>query len=87
MNRSVLVRRPPPELAPEPAVANAPVTGRFSTRAWLLAALLLAALAAGLTGADLARYEAVFRRKVSPACADWLEHGRLGAGEPKSLPD
>lgn len=40
-----------------------------------------------LTDADLARYEAVFRRKVSPACADWLEHGRLGAGDPKGLPD
>jgi aryl sulfotransferase len=40
-----------------------------------------------LTEADLARYEAVFRRKVSPACADWLEHGRLGAGDPRGLPD
>jgi aryl sulfotransferase len=40
-----------------------------------------------LTAADLERYEAVFRRKVSPACADWLEHGRLGAGEPRNLPD
>jgi aryl sulfotransferase len=40
-----------------------------------------------LTEADLARYEAVFRRKVSPSCADWLEHGRLGAGEPRNLPD
>jgi aryl sulfotransferase len=40
-----------------------------------------------LTEADLARYEAVFRRKVSPACADWLEHGRRGAGDPRSLPD
>lgn len=40
-----------------------------------------------LTDADLARYEAVFRRKVSAACADWLEHGRLGAGDPRALPD
>ena len=40
-----------------------------------------------LTEADLARYEAVFRRKVSPACADWLEHGRLGAGDPKTAAD
>ena len=40
-----------------------------------------------LTEADLARYEAVFRRKVSPACADWLEHGRLGAGDPRSAAD
>ena len=36
-----------------------------------------------LTAADLARYEAVFRRKVSPACATWLEHGRLRAGDPR----
>jgi aryl sulfotransferase len=40
-----------------------------------------------LTEADLARYEAVFRRKVSPACAAWLEHGRLGAGDPRTAPD
>lgn len=40
-----------------------------------------------LTTADLARYEAVFRRKVSPACADWLEHGRLGAGDPAAAAD
>ena len=40
-----------------------------------------------LTDADLARYEAVLRRKVSPACADWLEHGRRGAGDPRGLPD
>jgi aryl sulfotransferase len=39
-----------------------------------------------LTDADLARYDAVFRRKVSPACAQWLEHGRLGAGDPRTLP-
>jgi aryl sulfotransferase len=40
-----------------------------------------------LTPTDLVRYEAVFRRKVSPACADWLEHGRQGAGDPEKLPD
>jgi len=40
-----------------------------------------------LTAADLERYEAAFRRKVSPACADWLEHGRLGAGDPRAAPD
>ena len=40
-----------------------------------------------LTEADLARYEAVFHRKVSPACADWLVHGRLGAGDPRSAAD
>ena len=40
-----------------------------------------------LTAADLARYEAVFRRKVSPACANWLEHGRLSAGDPRVAAD
>lgn len=40
-----------------------------------------------LTDADLERYEAVLRRKVSPACADWLEHGRLGAGDPRTAAD
>jgi aryl sulfotransferase len=40
-----------------------------------------------LTPADLARYEAAFRSKVSPACADWLEHGRLGAGDPRAAAD
>ena len=40
-----------------------------------------------LTDVDLERYDAVFRRKVSPACADWLEHGRLGAGEPRATVD
>lgn len=40
-----------------------------------------------LTEADLERYEAVFRRKVSPACAQWLEHGRLGAGDPRQMAD
>jgi aryl sulfotransferase len=40
-----------------------------------------------LTDADLDRYDAVFRRKVSPACADWLEHGRLGAGDPRTTVD
>jgi aryl sulfotransferase len=40
-----------------------------------------------LTEADLARYEAAFRSKVSPACADWLEHGRLGAGDPRNAVD
>ncbi len=40
-----------------------------------------------LTDADLARYEAVFRRKVSPACADWLENGKAGAGDPRTAAD
>lgn len=40
-----------------------------------------------LTPTDLERYEAVFRRKVSPACADWLEHGRQGAGDPRDAAD
>lgn len=40
-----------------------------------------------LTAEDLARYEAVFRRKVSPACAAWLEHGRHAAGDPRDAAD
>jgi uncharacterized membrane protein YbhN (UPF0104 family) len=76
MNRSVLVRQPPPELAPglapEPATANAPVTGRFPTRAWLLAGLLLAALAAGLTGANLADVDIAGGLWDG---ADWLSDG------------
>lgn len=40
-----------------------------------------------LTHGDLARYEAVARRKFSPACAAWIEHGRLQAGDPRMAPD
>ncbi len=40
-----------------------------------------------LTEDDLARYQAVARRKFSPACAAWIEHGRLQAGDPRILPD
>ncbi|MFL5295764.1 MAG: sulfotransferase domain-containing protein [Phenylobacterium sp.] len=40
-----------------------------------------------LTEADLQRFDAVFRRKVSPSCASWLEHGRLIAGDPRQLAD
>jgi aryl sulfotransferase len=40
-----------------------------------------------LTPADLARYDAVARRKLSPSLAAWLEHGRRVAGEPRDLPD
>jgi uncharacterized membrane protein YbhN (UPF0104 family) len=60
MNRSVIVRQSPPELAPDlapelaAAQAGGPVAGRFPTRAWIFAGLLVAGLAAGLTGAGLA---------------------------------
>lgn len=40
-----------------------------------------------LTEADLARYQAVVERKLSPSCAAWLEKGRLGAGDPLTLAD
>lgn len=40
-----------------------------------------------LTAEDLARYDAVARRKLSPSLAGWLEKGRLVAGDPRSLPD
>ncbi len=36
---------------------------------------------------DVARYEALAARKVSPALAAWLERGRRGAGEPREAPD
>ena len=78
MNRSVLVRQSPPELAPdlvpEPAMAAAriPVVGRFTGRAWILAGLLLAGLAAGLTGAGLA--------DVDVAGGVWDGAGRVSAG-------
>lgn len=52
MSRSALVRRPPPDLAT--VQAGGPIAARFPVRAWFLAALLLAALLAGVTGASLA---------------------------------
>jgi aryl sulfotransferase len=36
---------------------------------------------------DLARYDAVARRKLSGSAAAWITHGRLGAGDPRALPD
>jgi len=52
MSRSALVRQPPPDLVT--VQASGPVAARFPVRVWLLAALLLTALAAGITGAGLA---------------------------------
>ncbi len=40
-----------------------------------------------LTAADLERYDAVVRRKFSPALAAWIEHGRLKAGDPVGSAD
>ena len=40
-----------------------------------------------LTDADLARYDALVERRLSPALAAWLERGRLVAGDPRALPD
>jgi aryl sulfotransferase len=40
-----------------------------------------------LTADDLARYDALVKRKFSPALADWIEHGRLKAGDPRHAPD
>lgn len=37
--------------------------------------------------ADLARYAALARRRLSEAAAAWIEHGRLVAGEPRTSPD
>jgi len=36
---------------------------------------------------DLARYGAVVKRKLAPACADWLEKGRLGTCDPAAAAD
>jgi hypothetical protein len=36
---------------------------------------------------DVARYQAIAARKVSPALAAWLERGRRGAGEPRTAAD
>jgi uncharacterized membrane protein YbhN (UPF0104 family) len=52
MSRSALVRQPPPDLVT--VQAGGPAAARFPVRVWLLAALLLTALAAGITGAGLA---------------------------------
>ncbi len=40
-----------------------------------------------LTNEDLARYEALAARKWSKATASWVKLGRLGAGDPRDLPD
>ena len=36
---------------------------------------------------DLALYDAKVAERFSPACAAWVAHGRLVAGEPRSAPD
>jgi aryl sulfotransferase len=38
-----------------------------------------------LTDADLARYDALIRARLSPDMARWIESGRLVAGDPKQL--
>ncbi len=40
-----------------------------------------------LNADDLARYAAVVKRKLSPACAEWLEKGRLGTCDPTTAAD
>ena len=40
-----------------------------------------------LTEEDLARYQAVVERKLSPSLAAWLERGRLLAGDPRAMAD
>jgi aryl sulfotransferase len=40
-----------------------------------------------LTDADLARYDALVKRRLSPALGAWLEGGRLVAGDPRTLAD
>ena len=40
-----------------------------------------------LTPEDLARYDALVKRHLTPALAAWLERGRLGAGDPRESAD
>ena len=40
-----------------------------------------------LTEDDVARYDALVKRKFTPALADWIENGRLKAGDPRTAPD
>jgi aryl sulfotransferase len=40
-----------------------------------------------LTEGDLARYDALVKRKFTPALANWVENGRLKAGDPRKVPD
>jgi aryl sulfotransferase len=40
-----------------------------------------------LTPDDLARYQALVERKLSPSLAAWLERGRLLAGDPRAMAD
>src|SRR3954452_14578748 len=70
MNRSALVRQPPPDLVT--VQAGGSVAARTPPRAWILAALLLAGLAAGLAGAGLA--------DVDVAGGLWDGAGRLSDG-------
>jgi uncharacterized membrane protein YbhN (UPF0104 family) len=70
MNRSVLVRQTPPDLVA--VQAGGSVAARVPGRAWIIAALLLAAVVAGLTGAGLA--------DVDVAGGLWDGAGRLSEG-------
>ena len=36
---------------------------------------------------DVARYETLMHKKLSPSAANWLTNGRHVAGDPKVLPD
>jgi aryl sulfotransferase len=40
-----------------------------------------------LTGADMARYDALVEQRLSPTLRAWLEGGRLAAGDPRALAD
>jgi aryl sulfotransferase len=40
-----------------------------------------------LTADDLARYDALVKRKFTPAEAAWIEHGRLKTGDPRQAAD
>jgi aryl sulfotransferase len=40
-----------------------------------------------LTDDDLARYDALVRSRLTPGAAEWIEKGRLGAGEVEEIID
>ena len=40
-----------------------------------------------LTKDDLTRFDSALHKALPPACASWLQSGRLGAGDPRTLAD
>jgi uncharacterized membrane protein YbhN (UPF0104 family) len=70
MNRSTLVRQPPPDLVT--VQAGGSVAARIPARAWIVSALVLTGLLAGLAGAGLADVDVAGGLWNG---ADWLSEG------------